>query len=208
MNGIRAVTVYCSSSASLHPSYYDAARELGEGLARRGLGLVYGGGKAGMMGAVARACRDGGGRVTGIITERLCIAEQFDEDNHESIVVRTMRERKALLEARGDAIAVLPGGLGTMEEFFEIVVGRLLGEHDMPIVLVNLDDPGSPGRFFDPLVSLIEHMIAGGFARPGIRDLFHVSESIADALAWLDGAPAAALRGDRDALLPGAVPKR
>lgn len=200
----KSVTVYCSSSEDLHAEYYDAARTLGAGLAKKSLRLVYGGGKVGMMGAIARSCREAGGTVTGVITERLRDAEQLDTENHEVLVVRTMRERKALLESRGDAIVVMPGGLGTMEEFFEILVGRLLGEHDKPIAVLNLDDPGSPGRFFDPLVSLIEHMIAGRFAKPGVRSLFHLSETVEDALSWLARAPAVLTEAERNGLLPSA----
>jgi len=199
-----SVTVYCSSSETLHADYYRAASALGAGLAERGLRLVYGGGKVGMMGAIARACRDAGGTVTGVITERLRDAEQLDEENQEVLVVGTMRERKAILESRADAIIVLPGGLGTMEEFFEILVGRLLGEHDKPIALVNLDDPGSPGRFFDPLVSLIEHMVAGGFAKPGVKALFHLSETVEDALEWLAREPVPLGAHERNGLLPSA----
>jgi len=189
---ISFVTVYCSSSTRLAPEYHREAKVLGEGLARSGRGLVYGGGKVGLMGEVAKSCRDAGGRVIGIITHRLRDAEQMDPDNHETLVVATMRERKALLESHGDAMVVLPGGLGTLEEFFEILVGRLLGEHTKPIIIVNPPDPdalqrtGQASRFYDPLLEMVDHLIAGRFANPGVRTLFHVRESAEDALALLD----------------------
>lgn len=208
---IRSVTVYCSASESLHESYYDVARELGEGLARSGRKLVYGGGSVGMMGRLARACRDAGGHVTGIITERLRLAEQLDTKNQENIIVSTMRERKALLEANGDAIVVLPGGLGTLEEFFEILVGRLLGEHDKPIILLNADDPNdqrrASDRYYDPLLSMFDHLIENRFAQPGVRELFDVCDSPASALAALDLYAAQSPSGaiDRSHLMPTAA---
>lgn len=189
---IQSVTVYCSSSTKLAPEYHESARVLGTGLARSGRTLVYGGGKVGLMGEVAKSCRDAGGRVVGIITHRLRDAEQMDPDNHETLVVATMRERKAILESRGDAMVVLPGGLGTLEEFFEILVGRLLGEHTKPIIIVNTPDPdmlqrtGQATRFYDPLLEMVDHLIAGRFANPGVRALFHVRETAEDALALLD----------------------
>ena len=180
------MTVYCSSSDALAPRYVDVAERFGALLARSGRTLVYGAGSVGLMGAVARACRAEGGRVVGVITERLRDAELMDPLNSENIVVRTMRERKALLEARGDAMVVLPGGLGTLEEFFEILVGRLLGEHDLPIVVVNTSErAGGPG-YYDPMLAMFDHMISGGFARPGVRTLFTVCAEPEDAIAELE----------------------
>ena len=117
---IRAVTVYCSSSPNLHEDYVREAATLGRSIAQSQRDVVYGGGARGLMGEVAKSARDAGGRVVGIITERLRAVEQMDPDNHENIVVPTMRERKKLLEARGDAFVVLPGGVGTLEEFFDL----------------------------------------------------------------------------------------
>jgi len=183
---IGAVTVYCSSSNDLRGEYLAVATEIGSGLARSGRTLVYGGGRVGLMGAASKACREGGGRVVGIITERLKQAEQLDPENHENIVVGTMRERKALLETRGDAMMVLPGGLGTLEEFFEILVGRLLGEHAKPIIVVNSADPDAPGRYYDPLIAMFDHMIRSRFARRGVMTLFDVCDTAEEALARLD----------------------
>lgn len=154
--------------------------------------MVYGGGRVGLMGETAKSCRDHGGRVVGIITERLRQAEQMDDSNHENIVVATMRERKALLEHRGDAFVILPGGLGTLEEFFEILVGRLLGEHDKPIIVVNADDPeegepgNPPGRFYDPLLAMVDQLIASRFAKPGVRELFAVCSDADEAIDLLN----------------------
>lgn len=195
---LRAVTVYCSSSNDLHHEYLDIARSVGAGLARSGRAMIYGGGCVGLMGVAADSCRRAGGRVVGIITERLRQAEQLDPANHENIVVTTMRERKALLESRGDAMLVLPGGLGTLEEFFEILVGRLLGEHAKPIVIVNSSDPDAPGRYYDPLLAMFDHMIRSRFARPGVMNLFDVCDTAEEALARLDALEQLPLPGERE----------
>jgi len=185
---IQAVTVYCSSSATLAPEYHDVAERFGRALAETGRSLIYGGGSVGLMGAVARQARAAGGHVTGIITERLRDAEMLDLDNQENIVVETMRERKALLENRGDAIVVLPGGVGTLEEFFEILVGRLLGEHAKTILVVDAPDPRHPEDigYYQPLFDMFDHMIDSGFARNGIRDLFTVCRTPEQAIAELE----------------------
>ncbi len=178
--------------------------------------LVYGGGSQGLMGAVASSCRDAGGRVVGIITERLKEAELFDEANDENIVVRTMRERKQMLEERSEAFLILPGGLGTLEEFFEVLVGRLLGEHAKPIALVNPADPmDAPMGFHDdsgqssagywtPLLAMFDHMVHNRFMKPGVRSLFAVH---ADPCAAIEAIERMAEQGshglsDRE-LLPG-----
>lgn len=205
-NPIRAVTVYCSSSSYLHERYMDAARKMGRLLAESGRSLVYGGGKLGMMGAVSESCREAGGHVVGIITERLRDAEQMDPDNDENVVVTTMRERKALLESRADAMLVLPGGVGTLEEFFEVFVGKLVGEHDKPIVLLNVDDPDNSGGFYDPLLSMFEHVIASKFAKPAVMDLMDVCTTPEEAIASFDRHerdPEAGDVGDRRRFMPG-----
>jgi uncharacterized protein (TIGR00730 family) len=204
---VSAVTLYCASSQSVDPVYLEVARDFGERLARSGRTLVYGAGAIGLMGAASRGARDAGGRVVGVITRRLKDAEQMDRGNSENIVVRTMRERKTLLEAWGDALVVLPGGLGTLEEFFEVYTGRLLGEHDKPVILVSPPDvrrPEAPRGFFSPMLAMLDHMIEGGFAKPGVLDLLTVVASPEEAIAELDGlenagGPAAV---DSDALLP------
>ena len=204
-SSIEAVTVYCSSSNLLDQAYFAAARAMGEGLAVSGRDLVYGGGCVGLMGELARSCRGAGGRVVGIITERLRDAEQLDPENHENVIVRTMRERKALLEQRGDAIVVLPGGLGTLEEFFEILVGRLLGEHDKPIFVLNMDDPNEEGRYYDPLLRMFDHMVNSRFAKAGIRELFEMCECVEDVLEGLNRVerePPSDRAKDRSHLIP------
>ena len=129
---LRSLTLYCSSSTSLDPHFAVAAREAGRLAAERGMTLVYGGGGIGLMGEAARAAKAAGGRVEGVITQKLLDYEQGWDGCDEMIVVDTMRERKRILMERGDAFLVLPGGLGTFEEFFETLVARQLGDHDKP----------------------------------------------------------------------------
>ncbi|MFM1830058.1 MAG: hypothetical protein RLZZ558_398 [Planctomycetota bacterium] len=165
---MKRITVYCSSSTSLEPRFFDAAEHLGAALARHGLELVYGGGGIGLMGAVARATKKAGGKVRGIITRRLLDLEQGWDGCDELVVVDTMSERKRLMAADGEAFIALPGGLGTFEEFFEVLVQRQVGEHRKPIGLVNL------GGYYDPLISLIDHGIEHRFIKPAVHHLLHV----------------------------------
>jgi len=187
---IRAITVYCGASQSVHSAYYDLAAEVGRAIALSGRRLVYGGGSVGLMGAMSRACREAGGKATGVITRRLCDAELLDRENEENVILERMRDRKRMMEERGDAFIVLPGGFGTLEEFFEILTGRLLGEHDKPIVLVNAPDPLHNGerRYFDPLIEMVEHMIDRSFAKRGAWELVRIAPGAAEAVAALDGA--------------------
>lgn len=175
---VESVTVYCASSPHIHEDYFNVADELGQLLGQSGRRLVYGGGSLGLMGAVSKACRNAGGHVTGVITTNLRDAELLDPDNQENIVVETMRERKQILEIRGDAFVIMPGGLGTLEEFFEILVGRLLGEHAKPVILLDPPDPAHPEShsFFTPLRVMIDHMIDNGFAKREAWDLATVCE--------------------------------
>ncbi|MCB9849009.1 MAG: TIGR00730 family Rossman fold protein [Phycisphaeraceae bacterium] len=203
---IESVTVYCASSPHIHADYFKVAREFGTLLGASGRRLVYGGGSLGLMGEISRACRAAGGQVTGIITERLRDAELLDPDNHENIVVPTMRERKRLLEARGDAFVIMPGGLGTLEEFFEILVGRLLGEHAKQVILLDPLDPTHPESrtFFTPLRVMIDHMIDNGFAKREAWNLAAVCESPRSVLTRLDEAAPASEPTMNNSFIPAA----
>lgn len=173
---MKRITVYCSSSTSLDPKFFSAATELGRVMATRGIELVYGGGSLGLMGEIARTMKKGGGRVRGIITKRLLALEQGFEGCDELVVVDTMSERKRLMAQHGEAFIALPGGLGTFEEFFEVLVQRQVGEHRKPIGLVNL------GGYYDPLITLIDHGIEHRFIKPAVHDLLHVHEKPEDVL--------------------------
>ncbi|MDP1819000.1 MAG: TIGR00730 family Rossman fold protein [Acidimicrobiales bacterium] len=180
-----SVCVFCSSSAAIDPAYVAAAREVGLGLAARGHQLVWGGASVGLMGEVARAAREAGARTVGVIPEAMFGAEVADPDADELIVTVDMGARKAEMARRSDAFLVLPGGFGTLEEAFEQLTLRLLGYHDKPIVLVDVDG------FWGPLVDLFEHLYRAHFARPESRAGYVVVESASEALDQLDAAPSA-----------------
>lgn len=163
---MNAITVYCAASNFLDPQFHEPAVEVGREIARRGLTLVYGGGRVGLMGVVAHSARGEGGRTVGVITETLMDKELGDERCDEMIVAPTMRERKRILTERGDGFVILPGGVGTYEEFFEILVGRQLREHAKPIGIVN-----SHG-YYNPLIAMIEHGIEHRFIREAVHELF------------------------------------
>ena len=176
---MKSLTVYCASSTHLDPDFHAPATLVGAELARRGITLVYGGGCVGLMGEIARAARAQGGKIIGIITKRLMDLEVADTACDELIVVNTMRARKKLLSERGDGFIILPGGIGTYEEFFETLVGRKLGEHSKPIGIVN-----SHG-YFNPLIAMVEHGIEHRFIAPSLRELFHIDPDPMPVIDWL-----------------------
>lgn len=176
---MKALTVYCSSSAHLDPEFHAAANTVGTELARRGITLVYGGGCVGLMGEIARAARAQGGKTIGVITQRLMDREVGDSACDQLLIVDTMHERKRLLAEYGDGFLILPGGVGTYEELFEILVGRKLGEHDKPIGIVN-----SHG-YFNPLVAMVEHGIEHRFIEPELRHLFRIDPEPLTVIDWL-----------------------
>lgn len=173
---IRSVTIYCSSSNKLADFFLDAARELGRAVAGEGWTLIYGGNAVGMMGTLADAARSAGGKVVGVTPQLFLDKAVADQNCHELIVTENMRDRKAVMESRADAFIALPGGLGTLEEFFEIVCGRQLGYHNKPIVLLNI------AGFYDPLLAMIDHAAGLNFVRPRARELYHVATSVAAAI--------------------------
>ena len=133
------VCVYCASAAGIPTHYVELARAVGSGIAARGWELVSGGGRVSMMGAVAVAARAGGARTVGVIPQSMVEREWADHDSDELLVVDTMRERKALMEAHADAFLALPGGIGTCEELFEVWTAGSLGLHDKPVVVLDPD---------------------------------------------------------------------
>lgn len=180
----RAVCVYCGTGNEVNPVYKEAAAELGRTLASRGVGLVYGGGSVGLMGIVSESCMQAGGRVTGIIPGHLSEKEGQKHDISELVVVDSMHERKNLMVERSDGFAVLPGGLGTLDETFEILTWKYLGLHDKPIVLINVNG------FYDPLIAMVNHMAAEGFTPPHHLKMFEVVAAPAEALGALARQPA------------------
>lgn len=185
----KLLCVYCASSDRVDPKYRDAASDLGREMVRRGWGLIYGGGRTGSMGAVARAVKQHGGRVVGVIPEFMKIRELAYDEADELVTVITMRERKLLMETRADAFVALPGGWGTLEEILEILTLRQLDTVKKPCVILNQDG------FYDPLLKLFERMLAGRFFKPSNMELFRVATSPAgvfEEIAAAEGAPPAA----------------
>jgi uncharacterized protein (TIGR00730 family) len=162
---VKRVCVFCGSNAGALPAYAEAARSLGAMLARRGLGLVYGGGRVGLMGALANAARAAGGEVIGVIPESLVRKEVAHTGLEDLRVVGSMHERKAMMADLADAFIALPGGCGTFEELFEIVTWAQLGLHHKPIGLLNV------GGYYDPLLALLDRAVAERFVLPEHRQL-------------------------------------
>lgn len=169
-NNLTTVCVFCGASAGSQPIYVEAAVTLGQELARRQVGLVYGGGSVGLMGVIARTVRDNGSPVVGIIPEHLTTKELMGYPIGELIVVNTMHERKAKMAGLSDAFIALPGGFGTLDELFEAITWGQLGLHTKPIGLLNI------AGYFDLLIQYIERAIDEGFIRPHHRQLFVVDE--------------------------------
>ncbi|MGE5675401.1 MAG: TIGR00730 family Rossman fold protein [Mycobacterium leprae] len=175
----KAICVYCSSANNVAPQFFDFARQLGAEMARQGYALVYGGTDVGLMGALARSIHEHGGKVIGVIPVALHERGIAYELADELIITRDMRERKATMEARATAFAALPGGFGTLEELFEILTLKQLQYHGKPIVVLNTHG------FYDPLLSLFEHIYEQKFARPDYRELYHVTADLPDLFAYL-----------------------
>lgn len=159
MAPVAAICVYCASSTRIDPSYVRLAAQVGTALAERGHTLVSGGGDLSMMGAVARAARAGGARTIGVIPRGLLELEVGDQDADELLVVDDMRTRKALMDQRAQAFLALPGGLGTLEELFEVWVARSLGLHAKPVVALD------PDGLYAPLRAQVDLMVERGFVR-------------------------------------------
>jgi len=157
---IARLCVYCGSSEGADPRYAEAARELGAGVAARGIELVYGGGRNGLMGCVADAVLAGGGRVTGIIPAHLEHREVAHRGINELVVVADMHQRKRVMAERSDAFAVLPGGVGTLDETIEILSWRQLGLHQKPLFIIDI------AGYWSPLAVLFEHIVSSRFAAP------------------------------------------
>lgn len=181
----KLLCVYCASSDRLDPKYYATAAELGREMVLRGWGLVYGGGNTGTMGAVARAVKQNGGRVIGVIPEFMKARELAYIDADELVTVITMRERKLLMETRADAFVALPGGWGTLEEIMEILTLRQLDVVKKPCVLLNQDG------FYDDLLRLFDRMLAENFFRASNKHLFRVAPTAAAVFEQIEAASAA-----------------
>ena len=169
---MKNIAVYCGSSAGTDPIYREQAAMLGTILAEKGIRIIYGGGRVGLMGVLAGAALEAGGKVTGILPGFLQIKEVAHPGLTEMIPVKSMHERKALIEQRSDGAIALPGGFGTLDELFEMLTWGQLGLHSKPVALFNING------FFDPLLLTLEKMVNEGFLRPDHQNQLIVSDQI------------------------------
>ncbi|MEZ4468231.1 MAG: TIGR00730 family Rossman fold protein [bacterium] len=177
MHTFRRLAVYCGSSSDVDPLYLEAAHAMGQHLAGAGVGVVYGGGRAGLMGAVADGALAAGGTVYGVIPDKLQALEVGHHAVTELFVVDSMHARKAMMVHLADGFVALPGGFGTWEEIMEAATLGMLGYHKKPLGLLNV------AGYFDHLLAFIAHASAVGFVRPPFRDLLQVADSPGELLA-------------------------
>lgn len=168
-----SVCVYCGSRSGARPAYAASASAFGKVLADEGWRLVYGAGDVGIMGAVAGAAIAAGGQTLGVIPTHLMRAEKGRHDLTQLVITETMHERKKVMFMNADAIVMLPGGAGSLDEFFEVLTWAQIGLHRKPIILLNVED------YWQPLLALVQHTIDEGFAEQALRDGVHVVPDVA-----------------------------
>jgi len=173
---LEKICVFCGSQPGVNSAYAEAARDLGHLLARNDITLIFGGGMTGIMGILADAVLDAGGRAVGIIPDSMNVPKVVHEGITETIVTLDMHTRKAKMVAVSDAFIALPGGFGTLDELFETLTLSQLGYEPKPIGILNV------AGYYNPLVELIDHAIQAGFVKPQYRDVFTVQETPSDLL--------------------------
>lgn len=169
---LKNITVFCGSSSGKDPIFYEMAYKLGAELASKDIGLVYGGAKVGLMGAVANGVLEAGGKAIGVIPQFLKSVEIAHEQLTELIVVESMHQRKAKMDALSDGIIALPGGFGTLEELFEMLTWGQLGLHKKPVGILNIEG------FYDSLMALTSQMVTAGFLKQQNQEMLLVDNSI------------------------------
>ncbi len=179
---LRSVCVFCGSRPGRNPAHAEAARATGEMLARKGWRLVFGAGDVGLMGEVAKAAAGAGAPMLGVIPVHLLGRERTRRDTSGFVITEDMHERKKVMFMNSDAVVLLPGGAGSLDEFFEVLTWAQIGLHGKPILL--LDE----GGYWQPLVGLIDHVIAEGFADAGLRRHFQVVPDVSGLEAALEQA--------------------
>ena len=183
MSTPKSICVYCGAAKGDAPAHRAAAERLGKLMAENGIRLVFGGGRIGMMGVIADAVMTNGGEVIGVIPEHLHDIEVGHDGLTELHVVDSMHTRKNKMFELSDAFVVMPGGLGTMDETFEIITWRQLGLHDKPVILVNNN------KYWEPFRALVQHIIDNGYARENCIDLFTIVDGIDDVIPAIENAP-------------------
>ncbi|WP_292292616.1 TIGR00730 family Rossman fold protein [Marivita sp.] len=175
----KSICVYCGSRPGQNPAYAREAETLGRAIAETGWRLVYGAGDVGLMGTVARAAKDAGGDTFGVIPTHLLELEVGKTDLTRFIVTETMHERKKVMLMNADAIVVLPGGAGSLDEFFEVLTWRQLGLHAKPIILLSVDN------YWAPLTALMDHVVDQGFAGASLLEFVATTTSASDTMTAL-----------------------
>ncbi len=176
----RNIGVFCASSTRVSTMYLELAEQVGVLMAQRGHTLIWGGGSVGMMGSVAQGAQRQGGRVVGIIPDFMAGTEVAYVGADELIVTRDMRQRKAEIEKRSDAFLVLPGGIGTLDEMFEMLTLRVLEQHQKPLVILNHQG------FYDHLMRFFEHLFEAKFLRAHSRSHYQLAGTPMEAMSWLE----------------------
>lgn len=168
----KTMCVYCSSSNNLPEKFYTVSRELGEKLALNGFNMVYGGTTVGMMGVIADNALKNGAEVVGVIPERIASFGLKHPKLVKVVVTKDMRERKATMEKYADVFVAMPGGFGTFEEIFEILVAKQLGYHDKPIIFVNFDG------YYDNMIKMFDTLYENHFAKEEMKSLYFIAENV------------------------------
>jgi uncharacterized protein (TIGR00730 family) len=192
MSGIKSICVYCASGPGTVPAFMEAARSFGRILAENAIGLVYGGGSVGLMGALAEAALDHGGTVTGVIPDFLVNREHMLARVQQRIITRDMHERKRVMFEHADAFVALPGGIGTLEELVEQLTWAQLGRHKKPILILNI------AGFWDPLCVLLDHMKKLDFIRADLSINLLVAERVTEILPTLREAARAVTEREKE----------
>ncbi len=182
MTALRSVCVFCGARTGINPAHRLVARATGTLIAAHGWRLIYGAGDVGLMGEVAQAAIADGAATLGVIPTHLIKAERGRADLSTLVITETMHERKKIMFMNADAIVLLPGGAGSLDEFFEVLTWAQISLHSKPIFVVNSDG------YWGPLIALLDHVADQGFAAPSLRDLFHVASDVAELDAALQRA--------------------
>jgi len=176
---MKSICVYCGSSAGISTFYAEQARALARVIVNHNMQLVYGGGDVGLMGIIANEVMHLGGEVTGVIPQLLLEKEVEHKGLTRLHIVKDMHERKAMMADLSDAFIALPGGIGTLEELFEVLTWHQIGFHQKPVGLINEDG------FYDGLLGFLDHLVRQGFLKPEHRALLHVANNPTDLLTQL-----------------------
>ena len=177
---MKRIAIYCGSATPADPVYIESARAIGRSLAERGIGVVYGGGRLGLMGAVADSALEAGGEVLGVIPEALVAGEVAHRGCTELHVVQTMHQRKQAFTDLSDGFLTIPGGTGTMDELWEAMSWAQLGYHNKPVGLLNV------AGFYDPLIAFVARMGEVGFLRKQHQNILIVGDELDDLLARME----------------------